>query len=44
MRHLLSLDDMEEQLWNEGDGVLLEEGRATFERPEIDIWKAFMHQ
>lgn len=40
MRHLISLDDLEERLWNEGDNLVSDKPEAS-SKSDIDIWKQY---
>ena len=40
MRHLISLDDLEERLWNEGDSLVSDKPEAS-SKSDIDIWKQY---
>ena len=41
MRHLTSLDDLDVRLWNEGDGLGVED-EAGLRRSDADIWKQYI--
>lgn len=42
MRHLISLDDLDEKLWTEGQGLVLDDQSLEDNTTDTDVWQQFV--